>query len=57
MAVILHKHSTVAMTISTEERDFFVALGERIGSLRKAHSITQAQLAEALGVTQQTVQA
>jgi transcriptional regulator with XRE-family HTH domain len=52
MAVILHKLPTAAMTISTEERDFFVALGERIASLRKVHSIT-----EALGVSQQTVQA
>lgn len=57
MAVILHKLSTAAMTISTEERDFFVAFGERITSLRKVHGITQAQLAEALGVSQQTVQA
>ena len=39
MAVILHKLSATAMTISTEERDFFVALGERIASLRKVHSI------------------
>jgi transcriptional regulator with XRE-family HTH domain len=45
------------MTISTEERDFFVTLGERIASLRKVHNITQAQLAETLGVSQQTVQA
>ena len=45
------------MAISTEERDFFVALGERITLLRKAHGITQAQLAEVLGVSQQTVQA
>jgi transcriptional regulator with XRE-family HTH domain len=46
-----------AMAISTEERDFFVALGERITLLRKAHGITQVQLAEVLGVSQQTVQA
>lgn len=57
MAVILNKLSTATMTISTEERDFFVALGERIASLRKVHNITQVQLAEALGVSQQTVQA
>jgi transcriptional regulator with XRE-family HTH domain len=57
MAVIFHKLPAATMTISTEERDFFVALGERIASLRKAHNITQAQLAEALGVSQQTVQA
>lgn len=45
------------MAISSEERDFFIALGERISLLRKAHGITQAQLAEVLGVSQQTVQA
>lgn len=45
------------MAISSEERDFFVALGERIALMRKAHSITQVQLAEVLGVSQQTVQA
>lgn len=57
MAVIFDKLSTAAMTISTEERDFFVSLGERIASLRKVHNITQVQLAEALGVSQQTIQA
>ena len=45
------------MAISSEERDFFIALGERIALLRKTHGITQAQLAEVLGVSQQTVQA
>ena len=57
MAVPLNDLSTAAMTISTEERDFFIELGERIASLRKAHGITQVQLAEALKVSQQTVQA
>ncbi|MDB5959821.1 MAG: transcriptional regulator, family [Massilia sp.] len=45
------------MTISTEERDFFIALGERIAALRKTHAITEVQLAAALGVSQQTVRA
>ena len=45
------------MTISSEERQFFVSMGERIASLRKARNMTQAQLAEELGVAQQTVQA
>ncbi len=45
------------MAISSEERDFFIALGERITLLRQAHGITQVQLAEVLGVSQQTVQA
>jgi len=56
MAVLLNKPAA-AMTISTEERDFFVTLGDRIATLRRAYSITQTQLAEALGVSQQTVQA
>jgi hypothetical protein len=30
MAVNLHDPQTAAMTISTEERSFFVTLGERI---------------------------
>ena len=48
--------SSLAMTISTVERNFFVELGARIATLRKARSITQVQLAEKLGVSQQTLQ-
>ena len=55
MAVHLHE-PTAAMTISTEDREFFTTLGERIASLRKANNVTQVQLAEALGVLQQTLQ-
>lgn len=44
------------MSISAEERDFFVAMGERIAALRRANNVTQVQLAEALGVSQQTLQ-
>ncbi len=44
------------MAISSEERQFFVTMGERIAQLRKARNLTQAQLAEVLGVAQQTVQ-
>lgn len=47
---------TATMTISSAERAFFVTLGERIASLRRTHNITQVQLAEALGVSQQTLQ-
>jgi transcriptional regulator with XRE-family HTH domain len=46
-----------AMTISDDERTFFAGLGERVAQLRKARSITQVQLAQTLGVSQQTVQA
>lgn len=56
MAVLTHLEST-AMTISSEEREFFVALGERITQLRKARGITQVELAQTLGVSQQTIQA
>jgi len=57
MAVQLRFPSMAAMSISTEEREFFIALGERIARLRKQHGITQSQLAEQLGVSQQTIQA
>jgi transcriptional regulator with XRE-family HTH domain len=57
MAVHLHELTTATMTISTEDREFFIELGERIAALRKAHNVTQVQLAEALGVSQQTFQA
>jgi len=45
------------MTISTEEKAFFAQLGARVAELRKAQNITQVQLAETLGVSQQTVNA
>lgn len=57
MAVHMHALTTATMTISTEDREFFIELGERIASLRKAHGVTQVQLADALGVSQQTFQA
>ena len=43
------------MAISPDERAFFVELGARIAELRKAQGITQIQMAEALSVSQQTV--
>jgi transcriptional regulator with XRE-family HTH domain len=56
MAVQLHTPLAAHMAISTEERSFFETLGERIARLRREHGITQVQLAEALGVSQQTMQ-
>ena len=56
MAVHLHELSAATMAITTEDRDFFTALGERIAALRRAHNVTQVQLALALGVSQQTMQ-
>lgn len=46
-----------AMAISQDEREFFIALGERIARLRKENHITQVQLAETLGVSQPTMNA
>ena len=49
----LLSHEQAPMT--QDEKTFFKAMGARIAELRKASSITQAQLAEAMGVSQQTV--
>ncbi|MCP3706783.1 helix-turn-helix domain-containing protein [Paraburkholderia sp. CNPSo 3274] len=38
-----------------KDEQFFRELGERIASARKAHGLTQQQLAEALGIAQQTL--
>jgi transcriptional regulator with XRE-family HTH domain len=38
-----------------EEKAFFKALGARIAALRKDSGITQVQLAQAMGVSQQTI--
>lgn len=45
------------MAINNDERAFFKRLGARVAELRKARDITQVQLAEHLGVSQQTVNA
>jgi transcriptional regulator with XRE-family HTH domain len=46
-----------SVAITKEDRAFFVALGTRIAELRKAHNITQVQLAETLEISQQTMHA
>ncbi len=51
----LWMQTTVA--IGKDERAFFAQLGARVAELRKAQNITQVQLAETLGVSQQTVNA
>jgi len=57
MATQQHFQSIAAMSITNEDRAFLIALGERITRLRKEHGITQTQLAQLLGVSQQAVQA
>lgn len=46
-----------SVAINQDERAFFEQLGARIAELRKAQGITQVQLAELLGVSQQTINA
>jgi transcriptional regulator with XRE-family HTH domain len=48
-------HSITAMAITNDERDFFIRLGARVAEQRKAANITQIQMAEKLGVSQQTI--
>ena len=48
---------TRTVAISQEERAFFVAFGERMAALRKVQGMTQVQLAETLGVSQQAITA
>ena len=44
-----------SMAISPDDRAFFVDLGSRISAQRKDQGITQVQLAEILGVSQQAM--
>lgn len=45
----------IPLPMADNERAFYVQLGERIAATRKAQGITQVQLAELLGVAQQTM--
>ena len=38
-----------------DEKDYFKVLGSRVAQLRRDHALTQVQLAEALGISQQMV--
>jgi len=52
---VIHSLARTTMAISQDERAFFVELGSRIAQLRKEQGITQMQLAEILGVSQQAM--
>jgi transcriptional regulator with XRE-family HTH domain len=41
--------------MNAKDEQFFRDLGERIANARKAHDLTQQQLADALGIAQQTL--
>jgi transcriptional regulator with XRE-family HTH domain len=51
----LNRLECLRMALSNEERAFFTRLGARIAELRRTQDITQVQLAEILGVSQQTI--
>jgi len=52
---ILSDLNTDSMAISASERAFFTRLGARVAELRKARDITQVEMAQTLGVSQQTI--
>ena len=41
--------------MTQDEKDYFKLLGSRVAQLRKDHGLTQVQLAQALGISQQMV--
>lgn len=57
MGSIIEMTCAQTMPADRDEKKFFHELGANIAALRKAQNITQVQLAEALGVSQQTVTA
>ena len=52
---MLDAHPNTTHDMGTQERSFYVRLGQRLAERRKAQGLTQVQLAEALGVAQQTM--
>ena len=40
---------------SSQDKAFYQAMGKRLAQFRKAQNMTQTQLAEALGISQQTM--
>lgn len=52
---IIRATTAVPTSMTPDERAFFQAMGERISDARKALGMTQAQLANELGVAQQVV--
>jgi DNA-binding XRE family transcriptional regulator len=47
--------SPLSLAMNPKDEQFFKALGARIASARKAHELTQQQLAEQLSIAQQTL--
>jgi transcriptional regulator with XRE-family HTH domain len=50
-----HFNCSANLPMAQDEKQFFRALGARIAELRKAHVLTQVQIAEALELSQQMI--
>lgn len=48
-------HCIGVAAVTPDEKVFYQTLGQRIAALRKEHGITKVQLAETLGIAQQTL--
>ncbi|MBL1433855.1 MAG: helix-turn-helix transcriptional regulator [Gammaproteobacteria bacterium] len=48
-------HQKWVSLMTSQDKQFYRELGQRIANLRKAQSLTQVQLAEHLGIAQQTM--
>lgn len=46
---------TVDVPVTASDRGFYRALGQRVAAARRASGLTQTQLAEQLGIAQQTI--
>lgn len=51
MASLYHR----MLAVTPDDKQFYQALGQRVAERRKAQSLTQQQLAERLGISQQTL--
>lgn len=51
----MEPHQQWVSVMTQDEKDYFKELGSRLAQLRKAAGLTQVQLAETLGISQQMV--
>ena len=49
----MSRKNEVVIAMNPEEKEFYLNLGKRIAGLRNERDLTQAQLAEVLGISQQ----
>ncbi len=49
----MRRENEVVIAMNPEEKQFYLNLGKRIAALRNERGLTQAQLAEVLGISQQ----